>query len=83
MKRPSKGSPPRLTVPTDHVTHGERVVEEEESLGSGLADIQGEVELTSRGDIKAQDQQGSQLGNASNLIPGHVPVVSFCLFWYT
>jgi hypothetical protein len=41
------------------VTHGEHVVEEEASVGSGLADIQGEVELTSRGDIKAPDQQGS------------------------
>jgi hypothetical protein len=58
VKRPSKASPPRLTVPTEHVTHGEHVVEEE-SVGSGLADIQGEVELTSRGDIKAPDQQGS------------------------
>ncbi len=66
MKRPSKGSPPRLTVPTEHVTRGGHVVEEEESVGSGLADIQGEVELTSRGDIKAPDQQGSQLGNVCN-----------------
>jgi hypothetical protein len=65
VKRPSKASPPRLTVPTEHVTHGEHVVEEEQSVGSGLADIQGEVELTSRGDIKAPDQQGNQLGNAN------------------